>query len=407
MKPPIPRELLARLQALPAAGPLMRRLESAPDVFVVGGAVRDLLLGGAPSDLDLVVEGDPARILALLDGETISYDRFGTSTVSVDGFTYDLVRARRESYSRPGALPDVTPADLEADLRRRDFTVNTMAVALGGGNPGELREFPGALADLSARQLRVLHERSFIDDPTRLLRLARYHSRLGFEVETRTLELVREALTGGALETVSGTRIGNELRLLAREPDPAAAFRALSELGLDRAIDPRFGLDDYALAERAASLLPPDGHRDLLWLATASRELPQTDLRQLLDALGFETDDRDVIISSATRACPLAAELRAAERASAIATAAFGAPPELVALAGALGPEAAAREWLEHLRRVQLEIGGRDLLAAGVPEGPALGRGLRAALQAKLDGEAQSRDAELAVALEAARSGLA
>jgi tRNA nucleotidyltransferase (CCA-adding enzyme) len=384
----------------------MRRLEGQPGVFVVGGSVRDLLLGGQPFDLDLVVEGDPAPILSRLDGEAIAHDRFGTSTVTVDGFSYDIARARREHYPRPGALPEVSPASLEEDLRRRDFTVNAIAVALGGASAGELSAFPGALDDLGSHRLRVLHDRSFIDDPTRLLRLARYSARLGFEADEQTLLLARQAIRVDALATLSGPRIGNELRLLAREEDPVAALRALGALELDRALDPRFGfgLQDEALAQRALSLLPTDGRSDRLALAIAAQRLPLAELLRLLDRLGFEADERDVIASAATRARPLAHELSAAERPSEIASGAFGAPPELVALAGALGPAKAASEWLERLRHVKLEIDGHDLLAAGVPEGPALGRGLRAALSARLDGQARSREDELAAALQAARS---
>lgn len=382
----------------------MRRLQGAPGVYLVGGAVRDLLLGGRPSDLDLVVEGDPATVLARLGGETVTHDRFGTSTARIDGFTYDLGRARRETYPRPGALPEVTPATLEDDLRRRDFTVNAIALALGGSNAGTLHAFPGAVDDLGDRRLRVLHDASFIDDPTRLLRLARYRARLGFEVDERTLALVHQAVGRDAFSTLTGPRIGNELRLLAREQDPVAALLALRELALDAAIAPEFGLTDEPLARRALTLLPADGQQWLLALALASRSLGGRDLERLLDRLGFEASDREVIAAAAARAEPLAIALGAASRPSEVARAADGAPPELVALAGALGPAAAAREWLEHVRHVRLEIDGHDLLAAGVPEGPALGRGLRAALSAKLDGETRSRADELAIALQAARA---
>jgi tRNA nucleotidyltransferase (CCA-adding enzyme) len=399
---PDPDELLARLAALPAGEPLIRRLAGEPSVYLVGGGVRDILLGGRPFDLDLVVEGDPSAVLSQLDGETVIHDRFGTSTASVDGFTYDLARARRETYRRPGALPEVSPATLDEDLARRDFTVNAIALSLGAG---ELRPFPGALEDLADRRLRVLHDASFIDDPTRLLRLARYRARLGFEIDDRTLSLVREAVGRDAFSTLTGPRIGNELRLLAREQDPVAALLVVRELELDTAINPEFGLNDDALARRALELLPSDGRRDLLALALAGRRLDGEALRGLLDRFGFDASDREVIVATAIGAEPLASALSAATRPSELAGAASGAPPELVALAGALGPDAAARAWLDHLRRVALEIDGRDLLAAGVPEGPALGRGLDAALLAKLDGETRSREDELAVALQAARGG--
>jgi tRNA nucleotidyltransferase (CCA-adding enzyme) len=155
------------------------------------------------------------------------------------------------------------------------------------------------------------------------------------------------------------------------------------------------------LARRALALLPADGRRDRLALAVAARDVPAAELRGLLDSLAFEAEDREAIVAAATGAGELADALAEAHAPSEIAAAAAGAPPELVALSGALGPDAQARDWLERLRDVRLSIDGRDLLAAGVPEGPAVGRGLRAALAAKLDGRAQGRDQELAEALHA------
>ena len=183
----LPKDALARVRALPAAAPLPDR----PGVHLVGGAVRDVLLGGTPFDLDLVVEGDAAAFARSLGGQLKVHDRLGTSTVVLDGHTYDIVRARRETYPRPGALPDVEPASLAEDLARRDFTVNAIAIALADG---ELTAAPSALEDLDARRLRVLHDQSFIDDPTRLLRLVRYASRLGFAIEPHTRALAEEAI---------------------------------------------------------------------------------------------------------------------------------------------------------------------------------------------------------------------
>ena len=250
--------------------------------------MRDLLLGGTPFDLDLVVEGDAAAVAASLGGELKAFDRFGTATVVLDGFSYDIAQARRETYAQPGALPDVEPAPLAEDLLRRDFTVNAIALALAGDSAGELTAAPAALEDLDARRLRVLHDRSFIDDPTRLMRLARYASRLGFEVEPHTRELADAAVAGGALWTVSGSRLGAELRLLARERDPVAALRGLADLGLDRAIHPEFGIEDEELARRALALLPDDGRRDRLAVALAARRVPPAELGALLESLAFE-----------------------------------------------------------------------------------------------------------------------
>ena len=402
VRPPAPDELLERIRALPAAGPVIAALRAEPGVYLVGGAVRDLLRGGQPFDLDLVVEGDPVATARRIGDDVVVHDRFGTSTASAGGFSYDIARSRRETYPRPGALPEVEPASLEEDLRRRDFTVNALAVALGKPDPGRLAAYPGGLDDLAHQVLRVLHEESFVDDPTRLLRLARYHGRLGFTIDPQTRALAQQAAEDGALSTVSGPRIGNELRLLAREADPVASLRALRELGLDEAIHPGFGLEDEALARTALGLLPPGERADRLILAAASLRIPPAELWALLDRLGFEAGDRDAIIAAA-RAPELSHVLVAARAPSEIATAALRTGPEAVALAGGLGAEAEAREWFHRMRGVSLEIDGRDLLGAGVPEGPAVGQALAAALAAKLDGRANGRDEELAAALGSLR----
>lgn len=404
MEIPPADDLIERVHSLAPGGPLLDHLGERAAVYLVGGAVRDLLLGGAPTDLDLVVEGDTSELAQRLGGQPVRFERFGTSTVSIDGFSYDIAQARRETYARPGALPDVEPAPLEEDLLRRDFTVNAIALSLGQPDPGVLLAAPGALQDLDERLLRVLHERSFLDDPTRLLRLARYHSRLGFEIEPATARLAASAVAEGALGTVSGSRVGAELRLLAREPDPMKALQALGELGLAAAIHPELGTPDTELGRRALALLPDDERSDRLALAVAMRGIEGSELRGLLDRLAFEAEDREVIVAAATRAEAAADGLADAQRPSDIFKAVLGAPLEQVALAGGLGPYEAAESWINRLRHVRLGIDGSDLLAAGVPEGPAIGRGLRAALEARLDGRAESREAELEVAEQAAQA---
>jgi len=256
---------------------------------------------------------------------------------------------------------------------------------------------PHAFEDLDARALRVLHERSFLDDPTRLLRLVRYATRLGFSVEPGTAELATAAVAGGALATVTCARIGGELRLLLREPSAAEAlaWAARWPLGVPLAVD-------RALDERALTLLPVDGREDLLLLGSACRTVEPAALAEWLDGLEFVARERDIVVRVA-QADGLEGRLAGASRPSEIAAALRGVPVEAVALAGALGAEAQARLWLNELRHVRLDIDGADLLAAGVPEGPALGRGLAAALDARLDGAAPDHDAQLAAALAAAR----
>lgn len=406
-------DLARRLAALPAAAPLVPVLAGDRGVWVVGGAVRDLLLGGRPLDLDLVVEGDAAAVVrrlaeALPDPVRVSvHDRFGTATVRCGEHAYDVVRARAESYARPGALPDVRPGTLDEDLARRDFTANAIALAFDG----RLASVPHALEDLEARVLRITHDASFRDDPTRLLRLVRYATRLGFGVEQRTAALADEAVAAGALATVTGTRLGRELRLLLREPGAVEGLARLADWGMGRgeagAVVTGLHVDRELMA-RTVGLLPSDGRRDLLLLAAAALRVAPDALAERLDELGFAARERDTVVGAARGAKRAGERLAAAARPSEIAAALRGASPELAALAGALGGPAAAeaaRRWLAELRHVRLEIDGDDLIAAGVPRGAGIGTGLRAALGAALDGAAADRDAQLAAALAAAREG--
>jgi tRNA nucleotidyltransferase (CCA-adding enzyme) len=386
-------DVLARLQQAPGAEVVFGAVADEPGVHVVGGAVRDALLDRVPRELDLVVEGDAVavarRAAARVGGTVVAHARFGTATVSADGYGFDLAGARRERYARPGALPDVElGATLQEDLGRRDFTVNALAARLVDG---ALTELPGARADLEAGTLRILHERSFLDDPTRLLRLARYAARLGFAVEPATDELATEAVRAGALGSVSGERIGNELRLLAREHQPAA-LAALERHGLGAAVlGDGFRVEEDALLAALAAC-PPDARRDLVALAACCRGVGG--LGERLAALGFPARERDTVVAAASAPERLG-DLPAGD--GALWRALRHEPPEAVAVLGT----PAARRWLEDVRHRRLAIGGDDLLAAGV-SGPAVGRGLEAATVAMLDDGAVDRDAQLQAALSAA-----
>jgi len=399
--------LAERLRAVPAVAALLTGLAGERGVHAVGGVPRDLLLGGGPLDLDLVVEGDAealaARLADRLGGEVTAHGRFGTATLALGPHAIDLAAAREERYPRPGALPEVRPAALARDLERRDFTVNALALALDPARLGEVTAAPRARGDLEAGRLRVLHDASFADDPTRLLRLARYAARLGFRAEEKTEELALRAVRDGALETVSQARIGGELRLLAAERHAVSAFDQAAALGLLGAIDPAWRWD-RELAEHALAALPADARADLLLLGAIARGQETPTLARRLDALEFERAERERVVAVAG-APGLAPRLAAAKHPSGVRAAVAGAPAEAVALAGALDPaaEPAAARWLRTLSGVALAIGGADLVAAGVPEGPAVGRGLAAALDAALDGRAPDRERQLAAALRAAR----
>jgi tRNA nucleotidyltransferase (CCA-adding enzyme) len=382
---------LARLRA-----PALEALAGVPGVWVVGGAVRDALLGRPPRELDLVVEGDAAAVAAVarrLGTPLAVHERFGTATVA----GADVAAARRETYARPGALPDVTlGATLQEDLARRDFSVNALTVRLADGAGAA---WPGALEDLQARRLRILHPGSFHDDPTRLLRLARYAARLDFAAEPGTAALAGEAVAAGALATVTGARIGAELRLALREPLPAVLL-ALAGHGIGAAaLHPAYA-PDAALAEAAHTAGRELGDADpaLAALATTVLEAPRPELAAALDRLAFPAAERDALLAAAGGR-ELAARLRAARTPSAVAAAARGRAPEALAVAAALGAGAAVRRWSEELRHVRLAITGDDLLAQGL-SGAAVGAGLRAAMAARLDGTAPDREAQIRAAIE-------
>jgi len=367
-------------------------------VHLVGGAVRDLLLLEHPRELDVLVEGEIEPLLRALGGEAVTHDRFGTASVSLEDAHIDVARARRERYPHPGGLPLVEPASVAEDLLRRDFTVNAIAVRIGEGRAGEVHAAPGALEDLAAGRLRVLHDASFIDDPTRLLRLARYEARLGFVVEDHTAVLAREAIAARALDTVSGARIGAELRLGLAEDGALGALQRMDELGI------LLGLGLYTplpakLAAGALALLPDDGRPGELLMALLCED------PAILDTFEFPAGERDRIVSSARAAPEIGDVLASDTRASLLHEALAGKTPEAIAIAAAQGPPGAAetaRLWFDMLRHVRLSITGDDLLAAGVPSGPELGRRLAVALARRLDGELEPGPrAELAAAMEA------
>jgi len=347
----------------------LRSIADRVPAYLVGGVVRDLLLGRELDDLDVAIEGDP-RALAELPGFAPEREGlFLTGRLETDEAKIDVAQTRTESYEHPGALPEVRPASIAEDLARRDFTVNAMAASLP--DAAELIDPHGGLEDLRAGRLRVLHPGSFADDPTRALRAARYAARFGFELEPETATLLREADLG----TVSDDRIQNELRHVAGEEDPAAALRLIAEWGVMPSLDPDAPAR-VAEVTRLASTPPWEGwvDRQLAVLIAIVRPLPQV---------------RELAASTP-------------ERASEATRLAEPWDPAQLLVARALGAEwldRYASEW----RHVRLEIGGEDLLAEGVPQGPAIGHGLEAALSGKLDGELSGREQELRIALAAAR----
>ncbi len=363
--------LAARIEAMPGFAAVSAAAElTGLQAWVVGGAVRDSLLAegaGAPN-LDVVVAGDPVALAQQLGGEVRVHKRFNTATAYLPEGSIDVAMARSETYASPGALPEVRQAGIEEDLARRDFTINALAVALA--DPGDVIDRHGGREDLRAGVLRVLHDGSFVDDPTRALRAARYAPRLGFAVEPVTLE----RLVQTDLSTVSTDRVDGELERLAAEPEPERALRLLHDWDL-------IALEDDEIRAFAEAAKLADQPR---WRGSA-------DLGRLLVEM--------VRGELAERARPLADDPGSA---SAAVERAGGRPGEELLLARAFGGQWLDR-YVDEWRGVRLEISGDDLIAAGIPQGPAIGHGLSAALRAKLDGSAATREDELRVALGVAR----
>lgn len=413
--------VLERVGALPGGPELLALAAERPEeVELVGGAVRDILLGRSPRELD-VVASDDAQALALAlaerlgpSSQVVCHERFNTAVVRSEGVEIDVASRRAESYPTPGALPEVQPGTPEEDLQRRDFTVNAIALPLRG--EPVLRAAPNALEDLAARRLRVLHERSFIDDPTRILRLARYQARLGFGVEPRTAELAKQAVAAGALATVSGSRLGSEVRLALAEADPVASLAEIDRLGALAAWEPGVSFDEH-MARSALQVLPEDGDPKLLLCAALvidlmnrmAEEDAEGSVWAFLHDLELPAGQAQRVFSAGIVANCAARWLDGAETTSEMLDLLDGAAVEGLALAAAMaelewGPGCYARraieDWIYKHRHIRLHITGEDLLAAGLPEGPEIGRRLERVFAMRMSGRLEEgREAELSAAL--------
>jgi tRNA nucleotidyltransferase (CCA-adding enzyme) len=394
--------------SLPGVRRLLPALDGLPPAYLVGGAVRDLLLRSESVDLDVAVEGDALaaawELASRLDGRAVTHERFGTATVRTDdGFVVDLAGTRRERYPAPGALPEVEPAPLADDLARRDFTINAMAIGLSGSDLGQMHDPHGGEADLRAGVVRVLHPGSFVDDPTRLLRAVRYESRLGFRMDEQTERLAREAAAGEALGTVSGQRVRDELLDLLGEPSAPAALARLAELGIDRGLNPSFVADPDLAASAALGSAETGADPRLAALAALVSRAPD-ELEGWVDSLNLGRGNRNAVMAAARQAPGLLPALRAEPPPSAVHALLRCEPAETLAVALALGaPAGPVLRFLADLRDVRLEITGDDLMEEGVPRSPAIGRALDETLRRKLDGLVSGREDELRVALEVAR----
>jgi len=421
------------LEFVPAAqARLLERIartaaERGQPIHLVGGPVRDLLLGRPLRDLDLLVEGDArglgeavARAHPGIGLRLDSHARFGTLRLGNAEAELDVAGTRRERYERPGALPEVEPGSLEEDVARRDFSVNALVLPLDASAPSLAREvidLAGGLSDLAAGQLRVLHGRSFHDDPTRAFRGARLAVRLGFKLERRTRTALRDALRDGAFGAVSGERYRRELVLVFEEPrrgvDAGRVLALLSETHVLAALEPGLVLprDRQAPLRRLSRSIErpewPVG-RWRPWLAGLSiwlAPLPAVTRRRTLERLSIRGEQAARIFRFASEGERTLRALAKARGRGAVDALLSELGEETLQAVFALADVAIRRRilrWGAEDRRRRAPVVGTDLVELGI-QGPDVGRGLARIRAAFLDGEIANREEALVLALELAR----
>ena len=384
--------------------------------YLVGGFVRDLVMGVANADLDICVEGDgiafAGEYASRLGAKLTAHPRFGTATVhAASHHKVDVASTRQEVYAAAGALPLVSRAGLRDDLARRDFTINTLAVSLAKDSYGQLIDLFGARADIRAKKVRILHDASFVDDPTRIFRAVRFEQRLDFRIEAHTLRCLKQAVALRVFASVGPQRLRDEVMLMLKEKNPLRQVSRLSALaGLDM-IHPglRLSASNKALLQslqrQAAWFDAQCGrHRSLdRWLVF---------FIALLDGLSVEALSRvcDHFVLRTSERLRMLSYAQSHERVIAALRPAQLHPSQVYQLLEPLSLEeiivlkAKARHrhveahietFLYELHAVRTALTGHQIKELGVAPGPAYQRLLRAVLFAKLDGKVKSKEDEM------------
>jgi tRNA nucleotidyltransferase (CCA-adding enzyme) len=379
-------------------------------LYIVGGFVRDLLLGRLSVDFDLVIDGDAIELAEELvseyGGQVTVHRRFGTAKwylsekVSSDTGLQelDMVSSRSESYNKPSQLPDVKPSSIKWDLQRRDFTVNTLAINLSPENFGELVDFWGGLDDLKAKRLRVLHSRSFIDDPTRILRAVRLEQRLGFNISDKTLDLMVDSIS--LLDDVSGDRVRHEIERVLREKLPEVVLARLHEIGVSGAIHSSMAdhvgrwVDDKFVLAREYTLLS-----DIvpiyfgLWLYKLSGDEIKSICNRLQVSTKIEQSLRQIV-----KVRSIVSELDVSTKPSDIVRKLDGLSDiALDVLALAVDKQDIrnnVERFRDEFRFIAPMINGKELLELGLLPGPGLGRILLRLKEEWLDGTISNAEEE-------------
>jgi tRNA nucleotidyltransferase (CCA-adding enzyme) len=405
-------EELGKLERLEQVFEAVTALSGAYEgVYLVGGTVRDILLAERSFDVDIAVEGDAialAQALAdALGGRVRAHEKFGTAVVVYGhGERVDVVTARTEFYDAPAALPSVEHASIREDLFRRDFTINAMAVSLRGDDYGRLVDPFGGRVDLEEKRIRVLHNLSFIDDPTRIFRAIRYENRYGFRMDEHTLGLARGCIEMGLVGDLSSARLRDELVALLEEGEVDHSILRLAELGADRAIHPHLAADEEAVAllARLRALAQQYEVEVPAWrlgLIALARKLPPDEVYGWLQRLKMRRRDTEQIAAAVTVGPRIVERLRDQDVEPAeIAALADRYAPDAPLFALALADQEPLHAYFRGLRDVRLEVSGTDLADLGLAESPRVGEILAELRRRKLNGELDGRESELEAARE-------
>lgn len=392
------------------------------DVFVVGGFVRDLLLRTENLDIDIVVEGDGIRFAQKFarghDCRVRAHAKFGTAVlIFADDFKVDVASARTEFYQHPAALPSVEHASIKLDLFRRDFSINTLAVALNPERYGMLLDFFGGQRDLKDRSVRVLHNLSFVEDPTRVFRAVRFEQRLKFQIGKGTEQLLHSAVRNGFVDKVSGPRLFRELELILCESEPWPAVVRLAELGLLQAIQP--GLEVDARLKKAFQ----EASRAINWYELLFTETPCQSWQVYLLCLTLRLTDEQMPVFARRLGLPPALQQLLGEQRSLARQVSISLhrsirrgsrirPSEvsrrlrpfsiemllfMLAQSGSEGFRRSLTQFVTQWRDESVNLDGNDLRSLGVPPGPLYKEILQTVLDARLDGKVSSRREELAL----------
>jgi tRNA nucleotidyltransferase (CCA-adding enzyme) len=371
-------------------------------LYLVGGGLRDLVLGWEQVDIDLVGEGEMRSLgeaaATALGGRWLEHRAFGTVTVEGQDFRLDLAMARGERYARPGALPRVRPASIGDDLSRRDFAINAMALALCGRQRGQLLDPFDGRGDIARGLVRVLHDRSFIDDATRILRAVRYETRFSFAIEEKTLALLKRDLA--YLDTISGARLQHELLRLLAEDEPEKSLLRCQELGVLAAIHKALRFDDELAAAfrraRRAGQAPP---RPELYLSLLGTRLSPADAEAVALRLALSKRQRQALEGAAELAQLLPwlsqADVRPSQVVERLECYPLFAVEAWVLVASPSTSVQNLSRYLSEWRYVKPSLDGRALARLGIARGPLTGGVLRLLKAARLDGQASSRQEEV------------